>query len=160
MKRIMLAGSVCCALISGCGASVEEKMISVCTDIAKMSVADPASIVVNSVSSVQAHPTAENLLRFASIQSNGKLSVDQKAAFDVQVKELNKIKEVYAEVDFTDKTYGSRRDKATCWFMDRGLGFQLGSASVSGKGYSGISLMSLFVGHSRPHYLNSLNIIE
>ncbi|HDS0956480.1 hypothetical protein [Pseudomonas hunanensis] len=155
-----LIGAVSLMLLAGCGSSVEDKMVSVCTGIVKMSVADPGAMIVNSSSVVSAQATEGNLTRFAGLTSNGKLNDDQKAALEIRVKNISKIKESYSNVDYTDRSSGARRDKATCWFMDIGNGFELGSVTVAGKGYSGISLVSLFVTHGRPAGLSPSNIIE
>jgi len=135
-------------------------MVSVCTDIAKMSVADPSSLVVNSGSVVQAIPTKESLLRFASLDFDGELTGASKDWYDIQVKELDKLKESYASIDYTDKSSLARRGQAICWFMDRGKGPVLGSVSVAGKSYSGTDLLMVFVSNSRPKYLSSSNAIE
>lgn len=147
-------------MLAGCGNSVEDKMVTICTDIVKMSVIDPGAMTINSRSVISAKATEGNLTRFAALSSNGKLNVDQKAALDIQIKNISKINESYANVDYTDRSNGARRDKAICWFMDTGKGFELGSVSVSGKGYSGISLVSLFVNHGRPDGLSQSNVIE
>ncbi|MBH3412933.1 hypothetical protein [Pseudomonas putida] len=160
MKRIMLIGAVGLGLISGCGKSIEDKMVSACTDIAKMSVADPSSMVVNSGVANQNQPTERNLSRFAGLHSVGGLTADQKAALEIKIKEISKVKESFVEIDFTDKSSGAKREKAVCWFMNTGQGFELGSVSVAGETYSGISLVSLFVTHARPAHLNSSNIVE
>lgn len=160
MKRIMLLGAIGLGFLSGCGKSAEDKMIAACTGIAKMSVADPSSMVVNSATANQSQPTERSVSRFAGLYSNGELTVDQKAALDIKIKDVSKFKESYAEIDFTNKSSGSERYKAVCWFMDTGRGFELGSASVAGKSYSGIGLTSLLITNAKPPYLNSSNIIE
>ncbi|MEB6589608.1 hypothetical protein MXM82_10745 [Pseudomonas asiatica] len=156
----ILIGAVGLGLLAGCGSSVEDKMVSVCTDIVKMSVIDPGAMTINSSSVISANATEGNLTRFAGLRSGGELNGDQKAALDIQIKNISKINESYASIDYTDRSSGARRDKAICWFMDTGQGFELGSVSISGKGYSGISLLSLFVNHSRPDGLSQSNVIE
>lgn len=156
----VLIGAAGLMLLAGCGSSVEDKMVSVCTDIVKMSVADPGAMIVNSSSVVSAQATEGNVTRFAGLNSKGKLNDDQKAALEIRVKNISKIKESYANVDYTDRSSGARREKATCWFMDIGSGFELGSVTAAGKGYSGISLISLLVVHGRPAGLSPSNIIE
>lgn len=159
MKRVMLVMAIGVGVLSGCK-SPEDKMVSVCTDIAKMSVADPSSLVVNSGSVVQAIPTKESLLRFASLNFDGELTGASKDWYDIQVKELDKLKESYASIDYTDKSSSARRGQAICWFMDRGKGPVLGSVSVAGKSYSGTDLLMVFVSNPRPKYLSSSNAIE
>lgn len=159
MKRVMLVMAMGVGVLSGCK-SPEDKMVSVCTDIAKMSVADPSSLVVNSGSVVQAVPTKESLLRFASLNFDGELTGASKDWYDIQVKELDKLKESYASIDYTDKSSLARRGQAICWFMDRGKGPVLGSVSVAGKSYSGTDLLMVFVSNSRPKYLSASNAIE
>lgn len=159
MKRVMLVLAVGVGVLSGCK-SPEDKMVSVCTDIAKMSVADPSSLVVNSGSVVQAVPTKESLFRFATLNSDGELTGARKDWYDIQVKELDKLKESYASIDYTDKSSLARRGQAICWFMDRGKGPVLGSVSVAGKSYSGTDLLMVFVSNPRPKYLSSSNAIE
>ncbi|WP_447742378.1 hypothetical protein [Pseudomonas laurentiana] len=159
MKRVLFVMAMGVGVLSGCK-SPEDKMVSICTDIAKMSVADPSSLVVNSGSVVEAVPTKESLFRFATLNSDGELSGARKVWYDLQVKELDKLKESYASIDYTDKSSVARRGQAICWFMDRGKGPVLGSVSVAGKSYSGIDLLSVFVSNSRPKYLNSSNEVE
>ena len=160
MKRVMIVGAIGLALLSGCGNSTESKMVSACTDIAKMSVADPSALVVNSSSVVQSQLTERNLIRFAGLNGAGSMTGDQKAALEIKIKNISSFKESYVEVDFTDKSSSAKRDKSVCWFMDTGRGFELGSASVGGQTYSGIKLVSLFINNIRPAALNSSNLIE
>lgn len=147
-------------LITGCSKSSEEKMIAICTEVVKFSVSDPASLVVNS-SSASPHPvTEQNLKRFYGLWGSDALTDDQQAALQIQIQEVSKLKEVYAEIDFTDKSAGSTRGRAVCWFMDRGMGYQLGSVSVQGKSYSGIDLTALFVDYKKPEYLGASNRLQ
>lgn len=157
--RILIA-ALGLSLLAGCGNSTEDKLVSVCTDIVKELVPDPQSMTVNSSSVISGQATELNLTRFAGLGSNGKLSGDQMAALDIAVKNISKVKESYANIDYTERSNGARRDKATCWFMDRGNGFELGSVSIDGKGYSGNRLTEFFVNHGRPSGLSSSNIVE
>lgn len=156
-----VAAVICSSfIITGCSKSPEEKMTAICTDVAKLSVSDPSALVVNSSSVISRQATEESLTRFSHLGAKDQLSVDQKAALEVYIREISKIQEAYAAIDFTDKSSVARRDSATCWFMDRGTGYQLGSVSVQGKSYSGIDLTSLFIDYKKPEYLGPLNQLQ
>ena len=147
-------------LLAGCTKSTEDKMTAICTDIAKFSVSDPSLLVVNAGSSKVRQATEKSVTRFAVMRSNGKLDSDQQAALDIHLSEMHKMKEAYAEIDFTDKSAAARRANATCWFMDIGQGFELASASVGDKSYSGIDLTALFIEYDKPELLDSSNKIN
>lgn len=162
MDKRHLAATIFCisALITGCSKSTEQKMISACTDIAKFSVVDPSSLTVNTSSAKETTATKENLIRFTELQSRRPLNTDQQRGLEISLQEISKIKEAYAEIDFTDKSAVAKRSKALCWFMDRGRGFELGSVSIGPKSYSGIDLMALFVEFKTPDFLDSTNKLK
>jgi hypothetical protein len=160
MLRVALLVMCFPILIAGCGKPVEEKMGAICIDVAKTSASDPSALIVNSVSAKPVQATKESLMRFSGLWSEGKLNYDQQRGLEIQMEDMTKIKEAYAEVDFTDRSGSARRGKAVCWFMDQGEGFKLGSVSVAGQRYTGIDLVALFVNYKRPEYLDSSNRVQ
>lgn len=162
MDKRHLAAAVLCisVLAAGCTKSNEQKMISVCTDVAKFTVVDPSTLVVNESSAKETIATKESLIRFYGLGRSGPLGPDQQRGLEINIEEISKVKEAYAQIDFTDKSASAIRAKAACWFMDRGQGFELGSISVGSKSYTGIDIMALFVKHKTPEYLDSTNKLK
>ncbi|AUA70989.1 hypothetical protein ACF0C8_26320 [Pseudomonas aeruginosa] len=160
MKKLI--GLVLLAALAGCSNSDDAKMISACESFIRKMAVDPAGISVNSSSVITAAPEERNLRRFAELKSrNGQLSVDQEAALQVDIRRRAKLQESYVSVDYTDhQSLGTSRDKAVCWYMNTGRGFELASVSALGRSISGFPLFAFFVEHGAPEHLSSSGIIE
>ncbi|HEP9759362.1 hypothetical protein [Pseudomonas aeruginosa] len=160
MKKLI--GLVVLATLVGCSKSDDVKMISACESVVRMMSTDPTGISINSSSVISAAPEESNLRRFAELKSrDGKLSVDQEAALQVYIRGRAKLKESYVSVDYTaNQPLGQVRDKAVCWYMNTGRGFELASVSAFGRSISGFQLFAFFVEHGAPEYLSSSGMIE
>ena len=151
---IVVAGA---ALLSGCGDLLKPKVVSVCEDILKEVVLDPAGLKINSQEVIESPASVDDLYRLYDEQSENGISEAARALVDIYRQRGVQFTEVFVVLDSTyELKSGRQRDKAMCKYLEYEGTVELASFTIAGQHFDRSDFFAFFLTRRRPDDMDEM----